>query len=155
LRVPGYFAFLPLVACGGTSSDAIALTHDACAPLALVSATPTAVQSAGIDKAQQLWRDNGVPSIGLRAGETVEVQFDDAAPPFHGLYDDQTGIIYINNDLTDETSLSIVIAHEVGHAFGLVHITDRPSVMNPGNLTIAPNAQDRIALEALWGPCTQ
>jgi hypothetical protein len=155
LRVLGYFAFLPLVACGGASSEGIALTHDACAPVALVSAAPTAVQSAGIAKAQELWRDNGFPAVGLFSGVTVEVQFDEAAPPFHGLYDDESGIIYINKDLTDETPLSIVIAHELGHAFGLEHVTGRPSVMNPGNLTIAPNAEDRAALEALWGPCTQ
>ncbi|NVB81806.1 MAG: matrixin family metalloprotease [Kofleriaceae bacterium] len=155
MRVLGYLAFLPLVACAADSGDyTIELTHDACAPIALVSATPTAVQSAGLDKAQSLWRDRGVPAIGLRAGATVEVRFDDAAPLFHGLYDDKTGVIYINNDLTDETTLSIVIAHELGHALGLLHITGRPSVMNPGNLTIPPNAEDQAALEALWGPCS-
>ncbi len=154
MRVLGYLAFVPLVACGGNSDGgSIELTHDACAPLALVSAAPTEVQSAGIEAAQALWRDKGAPSLGLRAGATVEVQFDDAAPAFHGLYDDQTGIIYINRDLTDERMLSIVIAHELGHAFGLLHISGRSSVMNPGNLTIAPNAEDQQAIEALWGAC--
>jgi predicted Zn-dependent protease len=48
-----------------------------------------------------------------------------------------------------------VIAHELGHAFGLVHVSPdtRPSVMNPGNTTVAPNDGDRAALEALWGTC--
>lgn len=104
--------------------------------------------------AQALWRDRGAPAIGLRAGTTVDVQFEAAAEAFHGLYDDTTGIIYINSSISDPEVLSIVIAHEVGHAFGLAHITARPSVMNPGNLTIKPNVEDQAAIEALWGICT-
>ena len=103
--------------------------------------------------AQALWRDRGAPAVGLRADTTVNVIFEDAAPSFHGLYDDTSGVIYINNDLAAGESLSIVIAHELGHAFGLPHITDRPSVMNPGNLTIKPNVADQAAIEALWGNC--
>lgn len=148
----GYLAFVPLVACGGTNDvGTIALTHDACAPLALVSDAPE-IQGA-LDEAHALWRDRGAPSVGLRAGATVEVQLEAAAGPFHGLYDDKTGIIYINQDLIGNPALPIVVAHELGHAFGLVHITDRPSVMNPGNLTIAPNAEDQRALEGIWGAC--
>lgn len=103
--------------------------------------------------AQKLWRDHGAPSLGLRADTTVEVKFDPAAPAFRGLYDDNTGLIYINNEITDPTMLSIVIAHELGHAFGLVHVTDHVSVMNPGNVTTTPNDSDREALAALWGVC--
>lgn len=103
--------------------------------------------------AQALWRDRGAPAVGLRADTTVPVVFEEAADAFHGLYDDTAGVIYVNTALTDPRELSIVIAHELGHAFGLPHVTGRASVMNPGNLTITPNASDQAALEALWGNC--
>jgi Zn-dependent peptidase ImmA (M78 family) len=103
--------------------------------------------------AQALWRDRGAPALGLRADTTVNVVFEEAADAFHGLYDDSTGVIYINTALTDPRELQIVIAHELGHAFGLPHVTGRASVMNPGNLTVTPNAEDQAALEALWGSC--
>ena len=129
------------------------MTHDPCAPLALVATTPTAVQQAALGDGQMLWRDHGAPALGLRAGATLEVRFSDAAPAFHGLYDDEQGLIYINRDIADQATLSIVIAHELGHAFGLVHVTDRTSVMNAGNLSIVPNDADRDALATLWGSC--
>ena len=142
-----------LVGCGTANDTEIKLQHDACAPLALVSDSATDVQHTGMMDAQVLWRDHGAPSVGLRADTTVNVVFEDAAAAFHGLYDDANGVIYINRGLTDPKTLSIVIAHELGHAFGLPHITDRDSVMNPGNLKIVPNDEDAKALEALWGPC--
>jgi Zn-dependent peptidase ImmA (M78 family) len=108
-----------------------------------------------MEGAQDLWRDRGAPSLGYRAGATLEVRFDSAAPQFHGLYDDQAGVIYVNQDLVDPGLLSIVIAHELGHAFGLLHIDagERASVMNPGNLTTPPTDADQAAIEALWGAC--
>jgi hypothetical protein len=134
---------------------AIELTHDACAALALVSTAPSAFQTSGMEGGQQLWRDRGAPAIGRRAGATVEVRFDDAAGPFFGFYDDHEGVIYINDGIANEQTLQIVIAHELGHAFGLQHVSpdERVSVMNPGNLTVAPNESDQRAIEALWGAC--
>ena len=142
-----------LVGCGTETIEPINITHDACSPLALVSANATELQSTGMADAQALWRDRGAPSLGLRADTTLEVRFNDALAAFHGHYDDNESVIYINRQLTDPKTLSIVIAHELGHAFGLQHITDRDSVMNPGNLTIVPNAADQAAIEALWGHC--
>lgn len=145
---------LLLAACGADGSDApIGLTHDACAPLALVSPIATSLQLDGMQAAQALWRDRGAPALGLRAGATLEVRFQTAAAAFRGLYDDHEGIIYINDGITSESVLSIVIAHELGHAFGLPHVTDRTSIMNPGNLTITPTADDQLELARLWGTC--
>jgi hypothetical protein len=85
------------------------------------------------------------------APSTLPVRFMPAAAFSHGYYD-PSGEVLINDDLTARP-LVVTIAHEVGHAFGLVHVTDRPSVMNPGNLDIEPNAGDVAALAALWGTC--
>jgi hypothetical protein len=144
---------LALAACNAESSATIGLTHDACAPLALVSAAASTQQQTGMQAGQSLWRDRGAPALGLRAGAILEVRFESAAGAFHGLYDDNEGVIYINSQLTNDSMLAVVIAHELGHAFGLPHVKDRVSVMNPGNLTIAPNADDERELGRLWGSC--
>ena len=115
----------------------------------------TAIQLDGISAAEALWRARGAPALGVRPGGGLDIRFQAAAPPFHGFYDDQAGVIYINDDLADPSELAIVIAHEVGHSFGLVHVSPdvRPSLMNPGNLEVLPTEDDQRALEALWGVC--
>ena len=137
----------------GDEVSTIENTVDACAPLALVASAPTPVQIAGIDGAYALWRERGAPALGRRAGATMSIVFDEAAEAFHGLYDDSARVIYVNRSIENEAALAIVIAHELGHAFGLPHITDRESVMNPGNLDTAPTATDHQAVQELWGPC--
>jgi len=82
----------------------------------------------------------------------VPVHFQAAAGNFHGLYDAPNAQIFIDRDLGG-TPLAIAVAHEVGHAFGLAHVDGRSSVMNPGNLTIAPNEADAAALMQTWGDC--
>lgn len=118
-----------------------------------MSTAASELQLAGMQEAQSLWRDRGAPALGLRTDATLEVRFEAAASAFRGLYDDEVGIIFINTQLTERPALSIVIAHELGHAFGLPHITDHPSVMNPGNLETPPTAEDQRALAAMWGEC--
>jgi hypothetical protein len=149
-------AVAALCACG--TSDApgtIELTHDACSPMSLVADAPTELQSAALKGGQDLWLDRGAPDLGRRAGETIEVRFEPSSPAFRGLYDDQTGIIYINSEIKDPAVLSIVVAHELGHAFGLPHVPadERASLMNPGNISTPPTAEDQAALAELWGTC--
>jgi hypothetical protein len=121
---------------------------------------PTPAQQAGLDGALALWRDHGIGGMsvveGAAAGAAaLEIRFEPAALAFHGVYDDETGIVYINRAIEDTEPLSIVIAHELGHAFGLPHVTfaERLSLMNPGNYVTPPTDGDRAAIEALWGPC--
>jgi hypothetical protein len=134
---------------------------DACRPLTLlVDEDASAAQMLGVRAAAQLW--NGLASTRLEiaagSGSVVEgtpvlpVHFRRAAEPSHGFYDPYAGEVLINKDLTDH-ALAVVVAHEVGHAFGLTHRSDRPSVMAPANLHIEPNADDVNALAELWGAC--
>lgn len=148
-----------LAACGGADRvDYVA--HDPCAPLALTATTATPAERDGLAGAVALWRDRGVVAFdaadpAAEAAPAIEVQFDDAAAAFHGVYDPDHARVSINRDLADPATLGIVIAHELGHVFGLAHVAPaaRISLMNPGNLTTPPTDADQQALEALWGSC--
>jgi hypothetical protein len=152
-------------ACGDPQASESAGAHDACAPLAITAAAATPAEQAGIDGALALWRDHGVTAFGAglpgaagpasTATLAIDIQFADAAAVFHGVYDPGGDRVLINRDLTEPAMLAIVIAHELGHAFGLVHIAPaaRLSLMNPGNLVTPPTDADQQAVEALWGRC--
>ena len=143
-------------ACGDPQASESAGAHDACAPLAITATAATPAEQAGIDGALALWRDHGVSAFDAApSAATVDIQFADAAAVFHGIYDPATDRVLINRDLTDPATVAIVVAHELGHAFGLVHIapTARLSLMNPGNLVTPATDADQQAVEALWGRC--
>jgi hypothetical protein len=160
---------LPLTAgCGQASPDSIAsaIRFDACRPLTLVvGAGTSAEREAGVRGALDLWNQAAGTSLSMApagaapaldaegaAPPTLPVDFEFAAAPSHGLYDPARARVLINDDLSARP-LVVTIAHEVGHAFGLVHVTGRPSVMNPGNLDVEPNAGDVADLAQLWGRC--
>ena len=169
------FLFVPLAAgCGASSSDAVvnAVRFDPCRPLALVLDDGiTAARTAGVQAARDLWNQSAFARLSVElaatptgpagappaapptdASPTLPVHFEVAADPSHGYFDPVVGEVLINDDLTARP-LAVTIAHEIGHAFGLVHVSGRPSVMNPGNLDVEPNAGDVAALAALWGQC--
>jgi hypothetical protein len=151
------YAFTAIAGCGqdgGTTT--IATTFDPCDPPSLaVDATATPAQRDAIARAFALWELRDVPTLDASPATSLPIRFQGAAPEDHGLYDDRAAIIYVNDQIVDRTVLAIVIAHELGHAFGLVHVSQdvRSSVMNPGNLTVEPTTEDRHALESLWGTC--
>ena len=143
------------------SSSGAAVTFDPCTPVALVpDATATEAQLAGVAAGAALWNSSAASdllpasSAGGGSGPTLPIHFQIAGAPFHGLYDAPSGQIYINDDLAGE-ELAITIAHEVGHSFGLVHVSsnERASLMNPANLTVLPTAADVATLAGLWGRC--
>lgn len=151
------------MACGGPPADTtIDIVHDVCAPISLVANAPSDAQRAGIDGALALWRAHGIETVrvldgpdALAPGGVIELRFEVAGGPFHGLYDDETSTVYVNSSLEDPTPMAIVIAHELGHSFGLPHVSaaERRSLMNPGNLVTPPNEGDQAEVEALWGRC--
>ena len=104
-----------------------------------------------------LWNDRAGTHLMMGAdpgASGLPIHFQNAGPPFHGLYDAPSGQVYINTDLAG-APLAITIAHEIGHAFGLVHIPadQRTSVMNPNNLVVEPTAEDIATLAMRWGGC--
>jgi len=157
--------------CGEASPDqtaGAALRFDACAPLTVaLEASATESQTRGARAALELWNGRARTELSLEAMGAaaapsvpmIPLRFQRAAAPSHGFYDPTAGVIFINADLSNPadpalaTALAITIAHELGHAFGLPHVGDRPSVMRAGNLDVAPNAGDVEALAAIWGLC--
>jgi hypothetical protein len=121
-------------------------TFTICAPIAIDAPGATPAQLAALDEAIALWSAAGVSALVRAPDAELDVRFEPAAPAEFGLY--AGGIAYVNDDL-DADATAIVIAHELGHAFGLVHTTAYASVMAPGNLSIAPTAEDRDAI----APC--
>ena len=143
-----------LGACGGNGGDdTIDITHDVCGAIGVTSANTSAPQTAAIAAAVDLWRARGVGLLGDTTAAPIEIRFEPAAAAFRGVYDDESGIVFINSKITDPEILSIVIAHELGHAFGLSHVTSYTSVMTDGNTTTRPTDADERALQALWGTC--
>ena len=154
--------------CGEASPGQAAsapLRFDACAPLAIaLDPSATENQTRGARAALDLWNgaartELSLDAMGAAAAPSVPMiplRFQRAAAPSHGFYDPSAGVIYVNEDLSAPTlagALAVTIAHEVGHAFGLPHVGDRPSVMTAGNLDVEPNAGDVEALAAIWGRC--
>lgn len=155
--VVGLTAIATTIGCD-PAAPAIEITFDPCDAVELEVGDATADQRASIDDALAMWSDRGTalvltPHAGLAPRLTIA--FADAAEVFHGAYDPATGVIYINTDLDDRRQRAITIAHELGHAFGLVHVAfdQRVSVMNRGNLDTAPTSPDHLEVEALWGGC--
>jgi hypothetical protein len=144
-----------------TSDHTLQVVFDPCEPVLLVPGPGAGgAEVASMDAAIAMWSAVGegslaraAPAAEPRAGRTLEVRFETAAAVFHGVYDDENGVVYINRRLGDPHERAVTIAHEVGHAFALFHISDRPSVMNPANLVIEPNPDDAADLVSQWGEC--
>jgi hypothetical protein len=112
----------------------------------LARSDTTAPQRAAIADALVLWGQAGGPLLAMGEGDpdaqVLPIGFDAAAPAFFGLYRPDRGDILINSQLGDARARAITVAHELGHAFGLPHVTGHQSLMNPGNLQVAPAADD-------------
>jgi len=165
LRAPLSLLLL-LVGCAPAGSGVSGARFDLCQPLVVVpDASATADELAGLGQALALWNQDAgarlsLPGADASASATADApslpqHFQMAAGNFHGLYDPATVQVFINLDLAGH-ELAVTIAHELGHAYGLVHVSPdvRASVMNPANLTVEPTAADAAALAAIWGTCS-
>jgi hypothetical protein len=159
-----------LLAAAGTSAGCApadapsgpAVTFNPCAPVTLApDATAGTAELAGIAAAAALWNQNAGSVLAMSAtaadggvAPVLPIHFQTAAAPIHGLYDAPDGQVFINNDLSGP-QLTITIAHEIGHSFGLVHISPdvRASLMNPGNLSVSITPADVATLTDIWGRC--
>lgn len=150
---------------GGPQDTTLDIVSDVCEPTAVIATSDVNQdQLDSIDAALVMWASLGFDRFRLAVGEEaadapeqqrIAIEFDDAAEVFHGLYDDERGVVYINRALSDDHERAVTIAHELGHAFGLLHVSSgaRVSVMNPANLVVEPNDGDAAELVALWGSC--
>ncbi len=155
MRASGVFV-VALAACGSQPAGP-AITFDPCEPVVVAADGATDAQRASITAAIAMWHADGVPGLALGDASSAQIPilFRDAMPAMYGFYDAPNATVYINLAITDDNERAITIAHELGHALALVHVppSTRESVMNPGNLTIAPNASDTAALAQTWGSC--
>jgi hypothetical protein len=146
-------AFAP--ACAPPPNTSLQIVYDPCGGLGVRAlAETTSPELAGVAAGLALW--NATSSVQLHlddADTSVPVRFADAPDPMHGVYDDRAGEVVINQRLVPTPDpMAITVAHELGHAMGLLHVplSERPSLMNPGNVTLAPTAADVDSLWAVW-----
>jgi hypothetical protein len=145
-------------ACGATSDQTLDVVFDPCDVVDLVAIDATADQVDAIDGAATMWRaviDASSIGRGEGDGAALPIRFEHAAAAFRGVYLDEEGVVVVNRSLDGSPAQAIAIAHELGHALGLWHVArdERRSVMNPGNLEVAPTEEDAAEIAALWGEC--
>lgn len=148
-------AGLLLPACATDGDGRIDTVFSPCDPIALVIAgTDDSARDASVDDAVAMWNRVGATLERVAdAPAQLPIQFEHAAGNFHGVYEDEVGVIYVNLGLTDPHERAVTIAHELGHAFGLVHQDREDSVMRRANVAIEPTSTDGVALRELWGDC--
>ena len=138
----------------------VELVYDPCSPLTIaVEADVGAAEVLGVEGAILAWKGvlpaRIVIGAGPQAADVLPIYFQPGDTFFRGIYWDGPGEIAIGRDRVDPADYPLAIAHEMGHAFGLLHVSkaDRLSVMNVSNLEVAPNEEDAAAVRALWATC--
>lgn len=147
------------VACSAQPDTRLDRTFDPCAGVAIAVEGHDANQLSAVDAAVALW--NGSGPLRLTRDETLglprlAVSFEKAALAFRGVYDDESGTVIVNSALTGERTRTIIVAHELGHAFGLLHTGehDGASVMKADNTNVAPTPSDMAKLQSVWESCS-
>jgi hypothetical protein len=147
-----------LAAC--SANDEVETTFDPCSPLTIAVTSDYPEDLAAVEEAMASWARvvpaNDVtlttepPTNGL-----LSVRFLSGQRAMRGNYFDAIGVIEISRDMLAPETHPIALAHELGHSFGLLHVdgSERKSVMNVGNTTIAPTAEDAAEVMALWASC--
>jgi predicted ATPase len=147
------------LSCTESVHTVIEHVYDACAPVVVaIDDGATDAERRSVVEAVAMWNERAGTRLTLDPTDGADrllVRFEAAAPAFFGLYDDDRAEVVINTQLRDHRARTITIAHELGHAFGLVHVdrSIRTSLMNPGNLSQEATLADIEALWSLWGAC--
>lgn len=150
-------AALALSACA-TNQD-VETTFDPCSPLAIAVDSPHADDVAAVTSALEAWGRvlpvQATATAGAPASGELTVRFLDGEQPVRGIYWDAIGVVEISRDMLEPRAYPIAVAHELGHAFGLVHVdaAERPSVMNVSNTTVEPTPEDAALVIAKWSSC--
>jgi hypothetical protein len=146
-----------LMACGG-ADHTIDRIFDPCMPLPLSTDSTADADRACIEEAIGLWNALAQTQLTLvdDASGLVSIALSEGLPAQLGVYDDEHGVVLVNQALDPGRSRTITIAHELGHVMGLEHVKDseRRSVMVSGNTDTPPGDADRASLNALWGECS-
>lgn len=159
---PSFLVVLASVASGcsvGGVDGTIDNVFDPCHALTIQSEPgTTGPENDAVAVGIAFWNERADTKLSVTEEEgapILPVHFDPAATAFRGLYDDENAVVFVNSRLDDPTVMSITLAHELGHAFGLEHVErgERSSVMNPGNVEVTPTSEDVAALAELWGEC--
>lgn len=154
---PLLLALIVFSGCGITRDETIDVVHDPCGGLALhVSSEATAEERKSVIEAAEIW--NAIAWLHLSLSESlaedegsVPIDFRAAPLAFLGVYEDESGEVLVNRRIKDARARAITVAHEVGHAMGLAHVTERASIMNIANTEVLPTADDEATLLGRWG----
>jgi hypothetical protein len=149
-----------VAACGAPVDDGSVSFFDVCRPTALViAADATAAQRADVAAAFDLWAAVGGPPMVLAEGappegaQALPVGFVEIADFYRGGYRPHRGDIVLNRRLEGARVRAIVLAHEIGHAFGLLHTSEPRSLMHPWNTEVPPSGDDARLIRERNGPC--
>jgi hypothetical protein len=153
-----YLAAALAVSACATNQD-VETTFDPCSPLAIAVDSPHADDTAVVTAALAAWGRvlpvQATATASAPVSGELTVRFLDGEQPVRGVYWDAIGVVEISRDMLEPRAYPVAVAHELGHAFGLVHVdaADRPSVMNVGNTTVEPTPEDAALVIAKWPSC--
>lgn len=160
------FVVVAVTGCSEGAPAGIQTVFDPCQALIIdIDVEANADQRGSVETGLGMWNTRADAALALPASlpdddvtqpPRIPLYFDRAGTAFHGFYDDVEGIVYVNDGIVDDRARSLTVAHEIGHAFGMVHVDpdDRPSLMNPGNLSVGLTEADVATLVDMWGACT-
>jgi hypothetical protein len=149
-----------LLASACSAGDSPVHSYDPCSALAIVPAPDTApAELSSIEAAVLAWNQVLPTRIAVGAPSedepTLALRFESGDTFFRAVFWDERAEIWVSRDRLAAADYALAIAHELGHAFGLPHVSpdERASVMNVGNLEIAPTEDDAATVSERWDSC--